>query len=290
MNISDLQKKFGGKGVIFEFYQGFPAVRLTCEYSSTLVSIYGAHVIEFKRGTEPDVLWMSEKSLFEDGKAIRGGVPICFPWFGAAPEGKSGSHGCVRNAMWEVSAAGIAPEGGHFVTLYFKGDGYELFYTVTANRMLTLSLEVVNSGVQPLYFSGALHTYFNISDVENVTVNGLDDTHFLDTVKNEHGIQDGALIIDREIDRMFYSCGSTILIDSGYNRLIYIDKFGSDSTVVWNPWINKSKRMPDFGDKEYRTMVCVEAGKVHTIGDGGVVYSGVPFELRQVIRVENIID
>jgi glucose-6-phosphate 1-epimerase len=290
MDIAELQNKFGGNGVSFENYHGFPAVRLTSEYSTSLISVYGAHVIEFKLGDSPDVLWMSEESWFEEGKAIRGGVPICFPWFGAAPEGKSGSHGCVRNAMWDVAAAGIAPEGGNFVTLCFKGDEYELFYTVTANRMLTLSLEVINSGVQPLHFSGALHTYFNVSDLENVTVNGLEGIHFLDTVKHEHGIQEGALVIDREIDRMFYSCGSTAIVDSGYDRVIYVDKFGSNSTVVWNPWIDKSKRMPDFGDEEYHTMVCVEAGKVHIIDDGGVVYSGVPFELRQVIRVEKFLD
>lgn len=288
MDIEKLTEKFGGNGVSFEEYNGFPAVRLKNEFSSALISVYGAHVIEFKLPDSPDVLWMSKESLFEDGKAIRGGVPVCFPWFGAAPEGKSGSHGCVRNAMWDVAAAGIAPEGGNFVTLNFQGEGYELYYTVTADRMLTLSLEVINAGVQPFHFSGALHTYFNISDASKVTVEGLEGISYLDTVKNEYGIQHGPLLIDREIDRMFSTCGSTVIVDCGFNRLIHIDKFGSNSTVVWNPWIDKSKRMPDFGDEEYHTMLCVEAGKVHKIDDAGVVYSGVPFELRQVIRVEHI--
>ena len=286
MNIDGLMEKFGGNGISFEDYHGFPAVRMENEFSSTLVSVYGGLVIEFKLPECEDILWMSGKSLFANGSPMRGGVPVCFPWFGAAPEGKSGSHGCVRNAMWEVSAAGIAPECGNFVTLYFQGGDFELYYTVTANYTLTLSLEVNNLGVADFHFGGALHTYFNVSDAEKIAIEGLHGVSFLDTVINEHGIQDGALKIDREIDRMFRSCGSVRIVDPGYKRVIHIDKYGSDSTVVWNPWIDKSNRMQDFGDDEYDTMVCVEAGKVPRIGDGGVVHSGVPFELRQVIRVE----
>ncbi|MBR2428224.1 MAG: D-hexose-6-phosphate mutarotase [Lentisphaeria bacterium] len=286
MNIDELSVKFGGNGISFEEYHGFPAVRMENEFSSTLVSVYGGHVIEFKLPDSEDVLWMSAKSLFEQGSPMRGGVPVCFPWFGAAPEGKSGSHGCVRNAMWDVAAAGIAPEGGNFVTLYFDGGDFELYYTVTANHTLTLSLEVNNPGVADFHFGGALHTYFNISDAGNVVVEDLDGVSYLDTVVNENGIQNGALKIDREIDRMFRSCGSVRIVDPGFKRIIHIDKYGSDSTVVWNPWIDKSRRMPDFGDEEYHTMLCVEAGKVPRIGDGGTVHSGVPFELRQVIRVE----
>lgn len=288
MNIAELTENFGGNGVTFEDFHGFPAVRLTNEYSTALISLYGGHVVEFELpGTEP-VLWMSEKSLFQNGSPMRGGVPVCFPWFGAAPEGFSGSHGFVRNQIWEMSAAGIAPEGGTFVTLYFKAEAFELFYTVTAGRMLTLSLEVVNSSVQDFHFSGALHTYFNISDAGKITVENLDGISYADTVINEDAIQCGALVIDREIDRIFRTCGSTRIVDPGYNRVIHVDKYGSDSTVVWNPWVEKSKRMPDFGDEEYHTMLCVEAAKVPRIGDSGTVHSGVPYELRQVIRVEQM--
>ncbi len=287
-DIAELTEKFGGNGVSFEDFHGFPAVRLTCEESSALISVYGAHVIDFALTGDEPVLWMSEKSLFADGSPIRGGVPVCFPWFGAAPEGKSGSHGCVRNAMWDVAAAGVAPDGGVFVTLQFANDEFELFYTVTAGRELTMSLEINACGVSNFSFGGALHTYFNVSDAEEISVEDLDGLVYLDTVSNEYGIQYGPLTIDREIDRIFRTCGSTRIVDPGFNRIIHIDKYGSNSTVVWNPWIDKSKRMPDFGDDEYHSMLCVEAAKVPRIGDGGVVSSGVPFELRQVIRVEQI--
>lgn len=286
MSITELTEKFGGNGISFEEYQGFPAVRLTSELSTALVSVYGGHVIEFIIPGEEDVLWMSKKSMFAEGSPIRGGVPVCFPWFGAAPEGKSGSHGCVRNAMWDVAAAGVAPEGGTFVTLQFANDEFELFYTVTAGRELTLSLEISGKGVSNFHFGGALHTYFNVSDAEAITVEDLDGLVYLDTVTNEYGIQYGPLKIDQETDRIFRTCGSTRIIDPGFNRILHIDKYGSNSTVVWNPWIEKSKRMPDFGDDEYHTMICVEAAKVPRIGDEGVVSSGVVYELRQVIRVE----
>ena len=288
MDIAELAKEFGGKGISFEEYQGFPAVRLDNEFSTALISVYGGHVIEFTPANMEPVLWMSEKSMFADGSPIRGGVPVCFPWFGAAPEGKSGSHGFVRNAMWEVSAAGITPDGGNFVTLYFQADEFELYYTVSAGRQLTLSLEINNKGVADFSFGGALHTYFNVSNAADITVEDLDGLRYLDTVINEENIQYGPLKIDREIDRIFHTCGSTRIIDPGFNRIIHIDKAGSNSTVVWNPWIDKSRRMPDFGDEEYHTMFCVEAARVPKIGDGGVVSSGVPVELRQVIRIEQL--
>ena len=127
--IKDLTEKFSGKGISFEEYKGFPAVRLQSELSTALISIYGAHVIEFALPESENVLWMSEKSLFAEGSPIRGGVPVCFPWFGAAPEGKSGSHGFVRNAMWDVAATGVDPAGGVYFRSGFSGDDRQDFYT-----------------------------------------------------------------------------------------------------------------------------------------------------------------
>ena len=279
-------EKFSGNGISFEKFHDFPALRMENEFSSVLISLYGAHVVQYNiPGTAP-ILWMSEKSLFVPGSPIRGGVPVCFPWFGAAPEGKSGSHGFVRNAMWEVAAAGIAPEGGNFATLTFSDGDFELFYTITAGRELTLSLEIENRNIADFHFGGALHTYFNISDISNITVADLDKLSYLDAVTGKNCVQKGNLTVDREIDRIFNTCGSTRIIDPGFKRIIHIDKSGSNSTVVWNPWIDKSCRMQDFGDDEFHTMLCVEAAKVPRTGDGGVVHSGIPAELRQVIRVE----
>ena len=286
MNISELEKEFGGKGVSFEDFHGFPAVRLSNKCAEALISLYGAHVIEYNPVDSEPVLWMSDASVFEDGSPMRGGVPICFPWFGAAPEGMSGTHGFVRNSMWELVAAGITADGGNFATLKFTADDFELFYTVSAGSKLTLSLEINNTGKNDLTFGGALHTYFNVCDAEKISVEDLDGLVFLDTVVNEWGIHYGTLKIDREIDRIFDSCGSVRIVDPEYNRIIHVDKYGSDSTVVWNPWIAKSQRMPDFGDDEYHTMICVEAAKVPKAGDAGVIPPRGTYELRQVIRVE----
>ena len=285
MNIDELTRQFGGNGISFEDYHGFPAIRIKNQFSSALISLYGGHVIEFLLPGHEPVLWMSKASKFENGAAIRGGVPVCFPWFGAAPEGKSGSHGFVRNTMWDIDACGITPDGGNFASLIFKCREFELYYTVTAARELTLSLEIYNSGADVLEFSGALHTYFNISDTENVYVENLDGLFFMDSVTGDQGVQYGSLVIDREIDRVFRGCGSTRIVDNGFKRTIIVDKYGSDSTVIWNPWIEKSKRMPDFGDEEYHSMLCIEAAKVPKIGDKGLLTEGQLCELRQVIRV-----
>jgi len=287
MNIADLTRKFGGNGISFEEFHNFPALRIKNEFATALVSLYGAHVVEYNIPDSAPVLWMSEKSLFTPGSPMRGGVPLCFPWFGAPPEGKSGSHGFVRNTMWEISAAGIAPGGGNFAVFYLQTDDFELFYTVTVDRQLTMSLEIENRNVSDFHFGGALHTYFNISDINNITVADLDQLPYLDAVTGENLIQQGDLTISGEVDRIFTTCGSTRIVDPGFKRIIHIDKYGSNSTVVWNPWIEKSKRMPDFGDDEFNTMLCVEAAKVPRTGDGGTVHSGVPVELRQVIRVES---
>ena len=285
MDVDGLNGAFASAGVTFEEFHGFPAARLSGEFGGALVSLYGGHVVEYTLPDSEPVLWMSGKSLFAAGSPLRGGVPVCFPWFGPAPEGKSGSHGFVRTAMWDVAAAGMAPAGGVFVTLNFRSEPFELFYTVTLGRMLTLSLEIENHSAEEFRFGGALHTYFNVSDAERIAVEGLDGLSYLDKVIGGGGIQRGTLVIDREIDRIFDGCGSVRIVDPGFRREILIDKSGSDSTVVWNPWIDKSKRMADFGDDEYHTMVCVEAARVPAAGDEGIVPPGASVELRQVIRV-----
>lgn len=288
MNMTLLTEKFGGNGISFEEYHGFPAVRMENKFSRSLISLYGAHVIEFELPDTEPVLWMSDKSVFADGSPIRGGVPVCFPWFGPAPEGENGSHGFVRNAMWEITAAGLAPEGGNFVELNFKNENFELFYTVSAGRQLVLSLVIENISGRDFYFGGALHTYFNVSNSMAISVEDLDGLSYFDSLTGQWQNQSGALHIDREIDRIFNTPGSTRIIDPEYKRVIHVDKYGSDSTVVWNPWIDKSKRMPDFGDDEYQNMICIESAKVPKIGDTGIIHPDAEYELRQIIRVEKI--
>ena len=272
-------------------------VEIKNELGSAMVSLMGAHVISYKKANSEDILWMSDQSYMEYGKPIRGGIPVCWPWFGPHPdkERKLPSHGLGRIALWDVKEKTECPDGSSKLVLTLPGSrlpdefsALDAEIEIIVGSSLKMNLKTTNNGEKDYDLTQALHTYFNVSDAEAITVEDLDSLVYLDTVTNEYGIQYGPLKIDREIDRIFRTCGSTRIIDPGFNRIIHIDKYGSNSTVVWNPWIDKSKRMPDFGDEEYHTMLCVEAAKVPKFGDEGVVSSGMIYELRQVIRVENI--
>ena len=295
--IADLQKRFGSENVTF--FAGpadLPAIKLANAFGEAEICVYAAHVMSYKRPGEEPVLWMSQKSMFTVGEPIRGGVPICWPWFGPHAEGKFGGHGYARLAMWDVIDAVQSPNGETSVTLQltekdvdpkFAPAPFRLEFTVTLGSSLVMALKVYNTGDADLTYSGALHSYFNVADSAAIKVEGLSDCKYLDKVVGTEGVQSGDIVIDREIDRVFCrTSGICRVIDPGFGRVIRVAKSGSSSTVVWNPWIEKSKKMPDFGDEEYHTMVCVEAANVPAADDARTLAPGAMGELRQIISVE----
>jgi glucose-6-phosphate 1-epimerase len=219
---------------------------------------------------EDPVLFMSAKSHFAAGKAIRGGVPLVFPWFADRTGGlQGGAHGFARTLEWEVVAAERRKDG---VALSFKllpnqttrdlgFDHFVLVYEVVVGATLTLALAVENVGDSPLTFEEALHAYYSVSDVRQIEVSGLGDTDYLDRAENarrkHQGV--GAIRFAGETDQLHLNTRSAVTIsDPDWRRRIAIEKRGSESTVVWNPWIEKAARLADFGDEEWRHMVCVE--------------------------------
>lgn len=253
--------------------------RLEIETPSATAEIYlqGAHITQFQpRGHKP-VLFMSAKSSFEAGKPIRGGVPICFPWFGPRTDGLPGAiHGFARLAEWRLSDVGEGSDGSVEICFEFTpGDANRrewnhavtLRYCVAIGVALRTTLEVVNTGNKPVHYEEALHTYLAVSDVRNVGIEGLEGAMCQDRIVPENsGLQKaGPIRITAETDRIYNDTRATCIVtDPGFGRRLSVAKTGSDATVLWNPWIAKAKAMPDFGDDEWPGMLCIETCNVRS--------------------------
>jgi D-hexose-6-phosphate mutarotase len=270
-NIEQLRRhEIPGRVTISSGNGGLPKVVVTTNTSSAEIYLHGAHITGFQKNGEPPLLFMSASSLFAPDKAIRGGVPICFPWFGSR-EGLP-AHGFARVTAWELVATTALPDGG--VSLRFQlpenAGGANAFrgkaeFIVTVNDRLTMELQVTNTTAGPLNFEECLHAYFLVGDINDVAIAGLKGAAYLDkTANNAHKLEsDDAVKIVSETDRVYLDTVGTVEIrDAKLRRVIRVEKTNSASTVVWNPWIAKAKAMADFGDEEFRQMICVEAGNV----------------------------
>jgi glucose-6-phosphate 1-epimerase len=243
------------------------------------IYLQGAHVTHFQpRGRKP-VLFMSGKSLFEAGKAIRGGVPICFPWFGARQDGREGpAHGFARLVEWELIGAEKAGDGDIEIHLRLvsseatrkEWDGeFEIDYRVSVGAALGLELQARNMGDQPIRIEEALHAYLAVSDVRQVSIEGLAGVMYSDRVGKPHTEAEGSapIHITAETDRIYLNTQSACVIDDpGWGRRLVVEKTGSNTTVVWNPWIAKAKALTDFGDEEWTSMLCIETCNVREFG------------------------
>ena len=250
-------------------------VEIKNELGSAMVSLMGAHVISYKKANSEDILWMSDKSYMEYGKPIRGGIPVCWPWFGPHPdkERKLPSHGLGRIALWDVKEKTECPDGSSKLVLTLPGSrlpdefsALDAEIEIIVGSSLKMNLKTTNNGEKDYDLTQALHTYFNVSDCTKLHVEGLDQTAYIDKVDGGvEKMQNGDVRIGEEVDRIYMNTTAVCtLVDEVSNRKVEISKKGSTSSVVWNPWIKKSIAMPDFGDEEYHTMICVEtvnAGK-----------------------------
>jgi len=256
---------------------GLPVVRVATAVATGEVYLHGAHVTAWTPAGSDPVIWVSGSSVFADGEPIRGGIPICFPWFGSGrePELAPPAHGFARLADWRLVSA---EEHDGAVTLALElteADAaavpaaakwphpFTATLTVTFGRELAVALSVENTGREEVSFEEALHTYLAVSDVRTTTVHGLDGAAYLDKAAADgpvHRRQEGDVTFTGETDRVYDSEGTAVVVDSG--RSIGVVKEGSANTVVWNPWVDKAAAMPDYGDDEWPSMVCVETANV----------------------------
>ena len=268
--ICTLNDRYSMPGELFfkEGPGGLPTVCINNKYASAEITLHGAHVMSYIPTGEKPVLWMSGSSYFQPDKPISGGIPVCWPWFGGHPSDKNKpSHGFARIADWHVAEVD-SKQNGTLIALRltekdipenFREFPFEARLEVTVGRELQVALAIVNTGKEKMCFSAALHTYFNISDIAAVAVEGLESCKYLDKLDHIFKVQHEKITFNAETDRVYLNTEATCIIDDpGFARRIRIAKSGSCSTVVWNPWIEKSKWMPDFGDEEYHNMLCVE--------------------------------
>lgn len=275
---------------------GLPLLRVLTPLSTGYVYLLGAHVSGWTPAGHDPVLWMSAKSDFEVGKPIRGGVPLCFPWFGAGASGdKAPGHGVARVVPWTLTQA---RDDDGTVTLVFEltsddvagVPGADLVpgpfaatYTVTFGSALGLELAVMNTGQEEFAFEEALHTYLAVHDATGVFVKGLEGAQYLDKVAGETRTQDGPVVISAETDRVYSSTGTALILDAGRHRTVTVAKENSANTVVWNPWVAKAAAMPDFGDDEWPGMICVETA--NALDDGPVLQPGATHTMSANITV-----
>lgn len=300
MDVKKLNERFGGKGgVVFaEGAGGLPFARISNKAGEAEVCLLGGHVCSYKRTGGRPVLWMSPKAVFADGKPIRGGIPVCWPWFGAL-KGKEGapSHGYVRTRLWEVREARESDPARTSLVLGLRGESaqnelfphaFDLSITVEVGDELIVDLVTTNRGASEFTYTAALHTYFAVSDVRKVSVGGLDGCAYIDTVGGawRTGLtQKGPVRFEAEVDRIYQNTkGECVIGDPEWKRRICVAKEGSFSTVVWNPWTAKAERLTDLGGENYPWFVCVET--TNAASDVVVVPPGANRRLCARIREE----
>jgi D-hexose-6-phosphate mutarotase len=297
-DLDALNQRFAIPGHL-TFMEG-PGGLVVAEIANTraeaMIALQGAHVMTYQpRGQEP-VLWLSGFAKFAPGKSIRGGVPVCWPWFGPhADDAKLPAHGFARTVMWEVLETRAEQDGSTDIRLglvetevtraqWPQASSVQMLITVGSE--LKVELVTRNLSSSPLVLGEALHTYFNISDVGDMAIRGLEGCEYLDKVDSfMRKTQHGAITIESEVDRVYLNTETDCVIeDRGLQRCIRIAKQGSRSTVVWNPWTEKAEKMGDFGPNGHRGMVCVETANA---GENVVTIApGAEHTMQVVIGVE----
>jgi D-hexose-6-phosphate mutarotase len=260
-----------GRVTFLDGHGELPMLEISTAWTTAAIYLNGAHVTHFKKKDEPPLLFLSQCSRFAEGHAIRGGIPVIFPWFG--PREGLAQHGYARLKTWDLKEFAPAPDGS--VSVRFRLPDcpeasafppHTADYVVTVNQSLTLQLIITNRSEDAEFtFENCLHTYFEVADVTAISIHGLKGASYLDKVVSflEKTETSDTLRIASEVDRTYQNTTGTVEIhDPRLGRRIRIEKQGSASTVVWNPWIAKSRQMPDFGDEEYERMICIESGNV----------------------------
>jgi glucose-6-phosphate 1-epimerase len=249
---------------------GIPALRLRASGSEALVFLHGAQVAAFSTAEHGELLWLSRQSQYALGKPIRGGIPICFPWFGPHPSDRRlPSHGFARTLPFrfigsEASGDNVTAElelASDAATLALFPHVFVARLRVSVGRELSVAFEVENTGTSAFDYELALHTYLGVSDVRGVQAEGLAGASYHDKVSGQRAQVQARepLCFTGETDRVYDSAARVTVRDAARKRRLIIDKTNSATTVIWNPWVDKARSMSDFGDDEWPSMLCVEA-------------------------------
>lgn len=276
-NIDELNKEFSFKTddaeLIFKYGQGnIPLIELNNSQASAIISLQGSHVLSWKPNKQADVIWLSKDATFKEGKSVRGGIPICWPWFGAHESNNLfPAHGFARTVLWHVAEVDNISSDKTQITFRLSTAQLDesvkkmwpqdtvAEYKITISDTLNIELTTFNNSKEDITIGQALHTYFNIEDIIDTTIYGLEGKTYLDKPDNFNSkIQNGPIIINNEVDRVYLDTSDDLTIDNKRRKII-IKKQGSHSTIVWNPWAEVANKMGDLGVNGYQKMLCVES-------------------------------
>ena len=245
---------------------GFEYIDIENDIASAKIALQGAHIFHYNRKDEDDILWISNSSDFEYGKAIRGGVPLCWPSFGMQNKNLP-QHGFARTSMFELVESKEIDSKTTQIILKLQDSKdsfslwpyhFELILKVTVSDKLTMELTTTNMDDKPFELTQALHSYFSVSHISNIEVKGLENKPYFDALTDEECIQNKKIIFTGEFDRVYQEVDSVIsLVDE--THVIKIQNEGSSSLVVWNPWIDKCSRMSAMENDSYKSFVCIES-------------------------------
>jgi len=278
LSIEELNQRFAVAGVakITAGKGGLPRVSVNTPAATAEIYLHGAQLTSWRPMGGEEVIFLSGQSQFEPGRAIRGGIPVCFPWFrNKADDPKAPSHGFVRTKAWQLDSV---TRDGDAVTISLSTASDEatrawwphdflLVHQVIVGAELVQKLTVTNTGAAPLRFEEALHTYYRVGGATSVRIQGLDGVAYLDnTDGNREKRQEGDIVYTAATDRAYVNTTHAVeILDPILRRRIRLEKENSRTTVVWNPWVEGAHALPDMADDEWRAMACVEASNIRAL-------------------------
>jgi glucose-6-phosphate 1-epimerase len=285
--------------VSFQQAQGdLTMIDIDNQYATAAISLYGGQVLSYiPKNQTKDVLFSSDKAKHDVGKAIRGGIPICWPWFGddTSVFGRP-AHGFARNLPWKKLNTIHNKDGSTSVklrlsnteeTLAIWPHEFELIVDITIGEQLTVALTTKNNDTRDIVISQALHSYFNVGDISQVSVSGLDEINYLDKLESYLlQQQKGDVVIEQEVDRIYQNTPQEVtLVDKSLNRTISVSSQASNSIVVWNPWQENCAKFSDLSADDYQHFLCIENANV--FDDSVTIAAGKSHTLTAVFKVEN---
>ena len=305
MDIQTLTDNFAIANVLSFSTAEHGLVRASIKTAVCTAELYlqGAHLTAWQPTGAEAVLFLSENSAFEPGKAIRGGVPIIFPWFGArtatseSPRTDGPSHGFARICDWELAFAALSGDDLHLTLTLGPNDlscslgidHFQLAYQLTLGRELRMKLTVANLGSMPLHFEEALHTYFTVGNSRHVSIRGLSDTDFIDKTDGfKRKLQtELVLTLTGETDRLYFDTEQTVTLDDpSLRRRISVAKMNSKTTVIWNPWSELSAKLMDMSPGGWEQMTCIETA--NAADDTLILQSGEHHTMEAHITVQEL--
>jgi glucose-6-phosphate 1-epimerase len=271
-----LNRQFGISGLaqVSSGNGGLPRLEVTSKAASAEIYLHGAQVTSWQPAGAGEVIFLSGHSHWEDGRAIRGGIPVCFPWFRAKADDPSApAHGFVRTREWRLDSVIAEEDGTVTAGLSTESDAstrrwwpheFRLALRIAIGRSLGLELTATNTGSAPFSFEEALHTYFRVGQAASVRVRGLNGVHYLDHAdRNREKTQSGDVVLTGATDNAYLNTQSDAeLVDPVHRRTLRTEKENSRTTVVWNPWQQGAASLSDLGDDEWQQMTCVEASNI----------------------------